>query len=135
DDEFNIVSDNSDNIKYKKNYENEFELLKRESENFINNWNRKENNKIFNNKKLKIDENIDESINDMGYKYNETNFEDFELLLKEENLSTQYLKNFLTKNINNIKGLRINIKEEKITTPLYKNQELFVIENFRKETK
>ncbi|CAG8765725.1 18398_t:CDS:2, partial [Dentiscutata erythropus] len=88
DDEYHIVSDNSNNIEYEV-YENEFELLKRESENFINNWNRKENkNKIFNNKKPKIDENIDN-----------------------------------------------NIDETKITTPFYKNQELFVIENFRKETK
>ncbi|CAG8680998.1 17843_t:CDS:2 [Dentiscutata erythropus] len=160
DDEYYIVSNGSDNIEYEI-YENEIELLKKESKNFINNWNHKENKinqtKIFDNKKPKIDENIDdnidESIDDMGYKYNETNFENFELLLKQENFSTLYdLKSFLTKNINNIKSLRINIEESKfmkidndlimrgftilynngakITTPLYKNQELFVIENF-----
>ncbi|CAG8653337.1 5073_t:CDS:1, partial [Dentiscutata heterogama] len=85
----------------------------------------------------------------------------FDLLLKEENLSTQHdLKGYLTKNINNIKSLRINIKKSKSkkidndlimreftrfitilynngtknTTPLYKNQELFVIKDFCKET-
>ncbi|CAG8826974.1 4841_t:CDS:1, partial [Dentiscutata erythropus] len=99
-----------------------------------------------------IDDSIDENIDDIEYKYNETNFKDFELLFKQENFSTLYdLKNFLTKNINNIESLRINIKDgkfkkidndlimrgftgfftilynngAKITTPLYKNQELF----------
>ncbi|CAG8603011.1 11179_t:CDS:2, partial [Dentiscutata erythropus] len=84
--------------------------------------NRKENNKIFDNKKPKIDEddNIDKSINDMEYKYNKTNFEDFKLLLKQENFLTLYdLKSFLTKNINNIESLRINIEDDNYYNDYY----------------
>ncbi|CAG8819032.1 18395_t:CDS:2, partial [Dentiscutata erythropus] len=66
----------------KKNSDNEYYIVS------------DENNKIFDNKKPKIDEdidnNIDKSIDDMEYKYNKTNFEEFELLLKQENFSTLY---------------------------------------------
>ncbi|CAG8748728.1 6654_t:CDS:1, partial [Dentiscutata heterogama] len=118
DEEYYIMSDDSDNIEYEIN-EKEIDLLKKESKNFINNWNHKDkikqNNVVIgkpkensNNEKTKINDDIDED--GMKYKYNETNFEDFDLLLKEENFSTQYkLKSYLRKNMNNIKSLIINI--------------------------
>ncbi|CAG8628535.1 5103_t:CDS:2, partial [Dentiscutata heterogama] len=66
DDEYYIVSDGSDNIEYEID-EKEINLLKKESKNFINNWNCKENkikqNKVIekpkknsNNEKTKIDD-------------------------------------------------------------------------------
>ncbi|CAG8524150.1 6645_t:CDS:2 [Dentiscutata heterogama] len=90
DDEYYIVSDNSDNIEYDIK-EKEIDLLKKESENFINNWKHKENviekpKENINNEKTKINDDINED--GLKYKYDETNFEDFDLLLKEDKFST-----------------------------------------------